>query len=131
MGLLSKNIKPIAEYQQWSASDVSNGDILGVFESLGNREAHSVTVESIGGASTIRFNVSKKIHRPHSQLHESWVGLGQGGTRRSGVLVDEIKETKPDIVIEANSTQTWLAMEICVHDIEIVTKSAGLKITVT
>lgn len=131
MGLLSKNIKPVAEYQQWSAADMSNGDILGVFESLGNREAHSVTIESLGGASTVQFNTTTKIHKPIGKFHNSWIGLGQGSNRSSGVLLDEIQEEKPDVVIEENSTHTWLAMEICVKDILIVTKSTGLKITVT
>jgi hypothetical protein len=130
MGLLTKNIKRVSQYHQWSASEMSNGDILGVWESLGNREAHTVTVESLGGASTIRLNVSKKIYKEWGEA-DQWAGMGQGLPRPIPRLVTEIEEMKDDIVIEDASTQTWTADEIRVKDIKIVSKSTGLKITVT
>lgn len=130
MGLLTKLIKPKAEYQQWIASELTNGDIIDIFTSLGNREAHSVTIESLSGASTIRFNVGKKIYKEYGPMSQSWAGLGQGLPRPRPLLIDEVEETKPDIIIEMDSTQIWTSDEIRVSDIKIVTKSTGLKITV-
>lgn len=128
---ITKNLKPIAEYQQWVASDITNGDILGVFESLGGRVADTLTIESIGGASTLCFNVCKKIYRNHSETFENWVGLGNGLGRSSSSLAGEIEEVKPNIIVESGATQTWTGDEIRIADIKIITKSSGLKITVT
>lgn len=121
----------MADYQQWQAGDITNGDILDVFGSLGNRPADSVTIESIGGQTTLRFNVAKDVYKEHDHLHNSWVGHGFGSTRSSPRIMDEIEETKPNIVIEADQIQTWDIKEIVVRDIKIITKSSGLKITVT
>jgi hypothetical protein len=131
LGLLTRNTKPVADYQQWVTGDITNGDILDVYGALGNRCAHSVTIESLGGPTTIRFNVAKKVYKEHSQFHNQWLNQGQGMAKPAPILIDEIKETKPDIVIEADEVQTWYSTEIAVVDIEVVTKSADLKITVT
>lgn len=128
--LITRKLKPVADYHQWSAAEMSDGDILGVSESLGNREARSVTIESIGGPSTLRLNVVKKIYREYGP-NDQHVGLGQGAFRPSPILVREIEEVKDDIIIEENSTQTWLASEIGIKDIKVISKSPGLKITTT
>jgi len=130
MGLITKKTKPKADYHQWQASELNNGDILGIIESLG-RAACEITIESLGGSSTIRFNVSKKIYKDHNDLYNPRIGLGQGALHPSPVLQDEIEQEKDNIVIEANAVETWTDTEICVHDIKIVSKSTGLKITVT
>jgi hypothetical protein len=127
---LTKLIKPVAEYQQWQASDLSNGDIIDVYKSLGNRPAHSITIESLSGASTIRFNVGKKIYRQWGP-NDPYVGSGMGANRPCPIMVAEIEEAKPDVIIEEASTQTWIAQELTVYDIKIISKSSGLKITVT
>lgn len=127
MALITRKTKPRADYHQWSASELSNGDILGILESLG-RAACSVTIESIGSASTIRFNVIKKI-RKTQRFDNGWMQDAEFWTKPG--VIDEIELEKDDIVVEADSTQTWTDREICVSDIKIVTKGTGLKITVT
>jgi hypothetical protein len=127
VGLISKNVKPRAEYHQWGPSDMSNGDILGVYESLGHI-ASTVTIESVGGASTIRFNVTEKVYSGQD-IQNPWIPDAGFWTRP--VLVDEVEVEKDDVVIESGSTHIWKASEIDVHDIKIISKSSGLKITVT
>lgn len=127
---LTKQVKARAEYQQWSAAELVNGYILDVFTSLGNRPAHSVTIESIGGSSTIRFNVAKKIYREWGP-NDPYVGGGFGAHRPCPIMVAEVEETKPDIIVETGSTQVWTIQELVIYDIKIVSKSSGLKITIT
>jgi hypothetical protein len=134
---VTKRTKPVADYQVWTASGagnptgVSNGDVLDVYSSLGNRESNSVTIESIGGEAVLRFNVVKKIYKQHGFDHNSWINTGQGLHRSSPYLVAEIEETKPDITITANSVQVWNSDEIRVRDIRLVTVPSGLRLTVT
>jgi len=132
VGLLTKNLKPIAQYQQWRPEDYSNGDILGIEESLGGRAAHSLTLESVDGNSAVRLNVSKKVYGFHTTVAsgENWVGAGQGVAAYRPKLVDEIQQVTPLITIESGETQVWGAGEIAIRDIEVVI-SSGLKVTVT
>ena len=134
---LTKNIKPVRDYQVWTTADMTNGDILGVSESLGHRVANSVTLESNGGASTVKFNVATEVYARHAVgtvsgvLHNTFVGLGNGALRSSPHLVGEVEDTtQPSIVIDNGTSQTWLDSEIGIRDIKIVLNS-GLKITVT
>lgn len=129
MGLLTKNTKPVANYHQWAASELTNGDILGVYESLGGRAAHSVTIESIGGASTLRFNVSKQIYREW-RTSDQWAGMGQL-PRNAPTLIEEIEEVTDNVVVASGNTQIWLPTELSIRDIKIISKSSGLKITIT
>jgi hypothetical protein len=131
VGLLTKKSKRVADYHTWGASELTNGDILDVYWSLGGRAADSVTIESLDGPSTIRFNVVQKIYKEHGALHNP-VFKDVGVLRKAPVLVGEIELAKDDIIIEQDSTHTWLrGPEIPISDIKIVTKSTGLKITVT
>lgn len=130
MTLLTKNTKAKADYQQWVAADITAGDILDVYGSLG-RAAHSVTIENPSGQAIVRFNVVHEVHAQYDQNNESWVGLGQGTMRSRPRLETEVKLTKPDIVIEAGQIQTWDMTEISVRDIEVRVKTTDLKITVT
>ena len=98
MSTLTKVVKPVGQYHQWLASDLTNGDIIGVWESLGGRVAHSVTIESTSGDSTVRFNVSKKIYKEHGPM-DQWAGMGQGSTRPNPTLIKEIEQTTDNIVI--------------------------------
>lgn len=127
MALLTKNTKTKAEYQQWVAGDITNGDILGVFESLG-RPARSVIIESISGASTVRFNVSRQVHA-NQAASNPWVADAEFWTKPG--IVNEFEETMPNIIIESGATQTWVASDIAITDIKVIAKSSGLKITVT
>lgn len=126
MALITRNTKTKAKYQQWVAADIANGDILGVFESLG-RPACSVTIESLGGATTLRFNVIDQVRANHG-IANPWVDNAEFWEKPG--IVDEREIEQPNIIVEADSTQTWLASEICVTDIKVVSKSTGLKITV-
>lgn len=131
MGLLTKKSKPAADYHTWTAAELTNGDILDIYSSLGGRAADSITIESLSGASTIRFNVVQKVHKEHGMAHNPVFG-DVSVLRKAPVLVGEIELEKDDIVIEQDSTHTWLrSQEIPVTDIKIVAKSTGLKITVT
>jgi hypothetical protein len=125
MGLLTKNILPKAAYLVWNNANANNGDILGVQESLG-RPAKSVTIESTGGTTTVKFNVSKKVFSNYGPNNQSWVGTGAGANRPSPILVDEIEETVASgIVIASGATRTFSADEIQITDIKIEALSAG------
>lgn len=126
MAELTKNTKPRADYHTWAASEITDGDIIGVYESLG-RGAKTVVIESIGGATTIRLNVSKKIYKSHESLNP-W--LNGAWFPPSPILIDEIEDTsKDDIII--SSDDTWSSLDYPITDIKIITKSSGLKITIT
>lgn len=127
---LTKNTKPRAQYQQWVTGDISDGDILDLFGSLG-RGAHQVVIESIGGATTIRLNVAKKVYKEHGALHNEWLAQGQGSVKSSPLAVDEVELLNPDIVLTSDSITTFTNAEQVLNDIKIVQKSSGLKITVT
>lgn len=129
--LLTKISKPRADYQQWLASEITNGDIIDVATSLGGRSAHTVTIESAGGETTLRFNVAKKIYKEHGPDHNPHLGWGAGTSRTSPLMVAEVELNTPDIVITAGVSQIWSAAEIPISDIKVITKSSGLKITVT
>jgi len=132
MSSLVKVVKPTQDYQQWVASELSNGDIIDVYTSLGGRTAHTVTIESINGQTVLAFNVAKTINKEYNANNQSWVGNGRGFPSKTSVNNPiEIQETKPNIIIEAETIQLWLGAEVQVRDIKIITKSAGLKITVT
>jgi len=129
MGLITKNLKPVAGYQQWDPGDISNGDVLGVFESLGGRAANSVTLESLSGSSAVRFNVVRQIYQYNSPTNSgSWSTFSSPHPRP--LLIGEIQEVKPTIDIDLGGVQTWTSQELSIKDIEVVT-SSGLRVTVT
>lgn len=135
--MVTKKLKPRAPYQQWTPSGISNptgmstGDILGVYESLGNRAAKSVLVEAIGGDAVIRFNVSHDVYQTYSETHQSWVGLGMGSNRSSPLILDTIEVPQPDIHISVGASITWTIDDMAINDIKIVDMPSGLRITVT
>lgn len=128
---ITTKTRPVAEYQEWTNSGLNYGDIIGVSDSLGGRPAQSVTIQSAGGDTTLRFNVVKQIYKEHGPLHNSWVNLGMGGSRSSPLLVGEIEETTPTITISAGSIQFWSQQEIRINDIKLLMIPSGLRITVT
>lgn len=141
---LRKKIKPVNQYQVWVVSGHSHADgfldddILGVYESLGNRGASEVIIENntIGsgvgsGYARVRLNVSKKIYQPYNQFHNNWLGVGQGLGVTSAVLVAEIEECRPDLDIYNGTSVVINRTEIAVNDIKIVTATSGLRIIVT
>lgn len=135
---VTKKLKPVYTYQQWIPSGISEplgiraGDIIGVKESLGNRSARSITVEAIGGDAVIRFNVCTEIHAAYGEMHESWVGLGQGTARGpSPLLLDTIEESRPDIHLTTGTTTKWTINDIGIDDIKIVSCGSGIRITAT
>jgi hypothetical protein len=134
---LTKIISMRAPYQVWNKTDLSNGDIVDVYTSLGGRPAHSVTIEnnSASGSATadatIRFNVVQKIYKEHGFDHNSWVGQGAGLGKASPYLVDEVELPRDDIVVKAGTSQQWLVSEIAVTDIKIIALSDSLRILVT
>lgn len=134
---VTKKLKPVAPYQQWTPSGLSNptgfsnGDILGVYESLGNRCAKSVLVEAIGGDAFIRFNVCQEIHGVYGEMHESWVGLGMGSNRRAPLLLDTVELDRPTIQITVGTSISWTIDDMAINDIKIVSMPSGLRITCT
>ena len=146
MAIVTKNILSVREYQVWTSANMSKGDVLGVYESLGNRVADTVTLESNSGDSTIRFNVVKPIYRNHGSLfsgvadsagrtyadstvHNAWTVAGV--LRPSPLKVTELEDTgMANIVVQNGTAQTWTAAEIGIRDIKVVLAS-GLRITVT
>lgn len=135
---LTKNTLPVREYQVWTSANMSDGDILDVYGSLGGRIADTVTMESNLGPSTVRLNVSNKVFGRQGgvstvsgQLHNAWVDSSIAALRNAPILIKEVEDTgMPNILIENGTTQTWKSSEIGVRDIKIVNAS-GLRITVT
>ena len=127
---LTKNIKFANSYQQWNPGEWAEGDILGIYESLGNRAANKVVVESIGGESTIRLNVSENVYRQAGTMYEDWVGLGQGGNRPLPLLVAEVEVPRPDIHIESGATFSLSLGNIAIKDLKIVSAASGLRVIV-
>lgn len=124
---LTKVVKPVADYHTWVSSGVSNGDILDLHTSHGGRNPRSVTIDSFGGPTTIRFNVSKKIYADYKAI-DAYVA----SYKQKPVLVDEIEEVKDDIIIEENISRTWTSRNsIIINDIKIISKSTGMVITTT
>jgi hypothetical protein len=125
---VTKNVLPVANYQVWTSANSSEGDILGVYESLGGRGAKSVTLESVGGASRVRFNVVRQVYKEHGPMHNSWLGPVPG---HSPLLMGEHEDTLAgDVVVGDGALRTIPASELAVRDIKIVNAS-GLRITVT
>jgi len=149
---VTKNILQVRDYQVWTSANMVDGDILGVYESLGRRCADTVTLESAGGASRVRFNVARTTYReqgavysgtyhgnspngPWSQalfhnVHNNFAGLGAGGSRSPELVYEHEDDQQPDIIVANGTTQTWTRTEIAVNDIKIVNAS-GLRVTVT
>lgn len=123
---VTKVTKMKADYHTWDTSEVSNGDILGIEDSLG-RPANQLTIESIGGQSTIRLNVCQKIFGNQSS-YNSWIPDAAFFTHP--VMVDEVEIEKDDIIIESGATWLW-ENEYPIRDIKIVTKATNIKILVS
>lgn len=141
MATVTKNVLTPRSYQVWTSANMTDGDVLGVYESLGGRNADSVTLESLGGASEVKFNVVVDVYREHGQLtadpivgtgvHNQWVGAGAGIYGTSPYKVTEIEDTSmPSVIVSNGTSQTWTSAEIVIRDIKLVTQS-GLRITVT
>jgi hypothetical protein len=141
---LRKKIKPVNQYQVWVQSGTSvvlsgfmdegflNDDILGIWESLGNRCANEIFIDNPGsGTAIVRFNVSKKLYRPYNEFHNNFVGRGQGLATTSSVLVAEIEELRPDLQIEGNTSISIGKKELSIYDLKVVNTSSGLRIIVT
>jgi hypothetical protein len=131
LGTLTKNTKPVNDYQQWTGYTVTDGDILDFYTSLGNRYPNSVTLESIGGGSIIRLNVAHSIFRNPGPQYEDWIGLGQGANRPLPLLINEIELPKPDITIDAGTTMSWSISDMAIKDMKIVAAASGIRITIT
>ena len=142
---VTKNILPVREYQVWTSANMSEGDVLGVYESLGGRVADTITLETYGGASTVRFNVVRQVYREQGT---TWSGVTDsagrtyaGGTvlnpwcvgalRSSPIMASEFEDTgMPDVLVQNNTSQTWTLDELAVRDIRVV-HASGLRITAT
>lgn len=118
--------KAIAEYHTWATSEIADGDIIDCEASLG-RPADQVTIESIGGQTTIQFNVLEKVYQRQDTLN-SWVPYA--GFYTQPYVVTTKTNTKDNIVIEAGATWLW-ENEGPVTSIKIVTKATNLKITIS
>lgn len=125
MATLTKLSKPLADYHQWDSTEFTNGDILDIEASLG-RAARIVTLESITGASGVRFNVVGKVFKSQAAAGNTFIQ--DAAFWRSPILAGEVEDTNKDVIdIAAGDVQTWTG--ILVRDIKIVT-SSGLRITV-
>ena len=137
---VSKNILSRNEYLVWDNSNMVTGDILGVYESLGNREANSVTITASGSDVSIKFNVAEKVY----QTHESVSGVnnifGNAGLLgadaaffTSPVPVDELDNsaTTPALTIFNGETHQYTKAEMGIRDIKIETLAPSTRIIVT
>lgn len=123
---LTKLTKQLASYHTWTETDISDGDIIGVQESLG-RPANQVTIKSTGGDTTVRFNVSNQIFRGQSNANP-WLSDADFWTQPYEVT--EVEIATDDIIVLSGTVQTWYD-EFPVRDIKIVSKAPGLTIIVT
>jgi hypothetical protein len=117
------------DYQEWDQTELSAGDIIGVLESLG-RYARHITIESIGGDTVIRFNVSKKIYKNQYEVGNAVLFGPDAPFYTSPIMAEEVELPKTDITVGANTTQKW-EREITVHDIKIVSMAPTLRIIVS
>ena len=128
---LNKNTLPRASYQQWSSANMSQGDILDVYSSLGNRPAKSVTIQTGVASGVVRFNVIQPLFREAGTMYEDWVGLGQGNNRPLPLPVTEVKNTaQPPLLLLGSGIVTFTEDQISIKDIEVVSMNTGLIITV-
>jgi len=123
---ITKLLKPKHDYITWDAAELTNGDIIGVTESLG-RPAKTTTVLSTSGDATIRLNVTKKIFKNQNVAGNSFIADAafHQSPQQSGEVEDG---TVSDFIVLANTAWEW--SDLSVTDIKIVAKSAGLKIIV-
>lgn len=128
MALVTRNTKPLSDYQQWHASGITNGDVLGVEESLGH-PAHSVTIESLGGQTYIKFNVVDKV-TASQRWANSWL-QDAAFYDKPGLVTEQLNLTSDTIIIEEDATETWTDEELTIRDIYIELKAPALKITIT
>jgi len=123
MAMLTKNKQ---DYHTWFTSEIANGDIIDCLGSLG-RPADQVTIESIGGETTIRFNVIQKTYKRQT-VDNSWIPYAGFWTKPEDPVSVEI--IKDDIIIENGSTWLWES-EYPIQDIKIVTKASNVKVIIS
>ena len=122
---VTKNTKPVQEYQQWPTGEIANGDILGIEESLGHPAAIT-TIESNGGQTILRINVCRKVHHTQESRGNTWIP--HAASIKAPFLIDEYEDTTvPDLYIADTDVITW---EDPVRDIKIISKAPNLRITV-
>jgi len=125
---LTKQVKALAEYQQWLTADLATGYILDLRTSLGH-DANIITVESTGGDTVIRLNVSHEIHKNQESAGNKILFGPDAAFFKSPVLVDEVEIETPNIIIESGSA--WiLEGAFPVKDIKIIQLAPAVKITV-
>ena len=127
---VTKNILPVAGYQVWTSAKASDGDVLGVYESLGQRGAKSVTVAASGADVTVRFNVVKQITKDHGADHNPW--FLHGIHKSSPLVVSEYEDAAAhDVVVAADTSLVLSAQDLTVSDIKVVAGIANARITAT
>lgn len=125
---LTKNTKPLAQYHTWLPAEFSVGDIIGIEESLGH-PARNITIESLGGQSTIKINVSEKIFSTQTGFNTGYMMPDEAGFYRRPIEVTEVENSPDDILIEAEAV--WQETTIPIRDIKVTLKSSGMKIIVS
>jgi len=128
------------EYLVWDNTNTSNGDILGVYESLGNRTPNSVTITSSGSDTHIKLNVAEKIYQSHAEVsgvqglraNASFFGP-DAAFHTSPYRIDEIdnSDTTPTLTIYAGETHIYSSTEVGIMDIKIETLAPLTRIIVT
>jgi hypothetical protein len=124
---MSTLTKGIADYHTWFTSEIANGDVIDCEASLG-RPADQVTIESIGGATTIRFNVIQKVYHRQDKYND-WMPYAAFYTAPTTPDAT-VKLPKDDIIIENGATWLW-SNEYPIKDIEIVTKALNVKVIIS
>lgn len=128
---VTKNILPQSPsgYQVWTSANCSDNDILGVYETLGQRSARSVAVTASGADVIVRFNVVREVYKEHGQDHNSWMPYSH---KPSPLKVAEFEDDQvPNIVVAAGTTRTWQQVDLTVKDIKVVSGSTNVQIEVT
>jgi hypothetical protein len=128
LATVTVNVKrPIRQYQQWQTADITEGDILGVLESLG-KKARNVTISVSGGDATIRFNTVKRIFKNQETVGNTF--MPDAAFWDSGVVASEVEEATPDVLVTDGTTQVW-SNEFPISDIKVVSKPPTITITVS
>ncbi len=115
MSLVTRVTKYPQTSQEWTAAELNPNDIIGVYESLGNRNARSVTVVSKGGPTIIRFNVIDQIFPSQGDVN-SWIPFA--GSFKTPYLLHEVVQVRTDHFIDAGAT--WQEEGLSVKDIQII-----------
>lgn len=138
---VTKLTKPPRNYHTWNQTEVTaSGQIIGVYESLGNRPASSVTIITSGIDAVVKFNVCQKVYQSHATVS------GTDNRRSNAALIgpdapfyvcpqmiDEVDmaDSLDPIYITGGTTQQWNRTELAISDIKFLQIATSMTVIVS